>query len=198
MLPEASRMNSRLLLAGVSVFATSSPLSTAMAAPGAPARSNSVHNNVSNLFMARLPRLLARHRMRLEAERVGDLFQRGHVLFRIATGDQRPIARGRPTDLVLQTERAAHPGHPALVHRVASRRVLPFAGDQLAVLVLVRPAIGNLDEPVRMPLLHLTSEPGFLDGRHDPCDPRRRSEEHTSELQSLMRTSYAVFCLKKK
>src|SRR3546814_8932850 len=25
-----------------------------------------------------------------------------------------------------------------------------------------------------------------------------RSEEHTSELQSLMRTSYAVFCLKKK
>src|SRR3546814_6800502 len=30
--------------------------------------------------------------------------------------------------------------------------------------------------------------------RIDPC----RSEEHTSELQSLMRISYAVFCLKKK
>src|SRR3546814_5855079 len=30
-------------------------------------------------------------------------------------------------------------------------------------------------------------------GRH-----RRRSEEHTSEIQSLMRISYAVFCLKKK
>src|SRR3546814_3650390 len=28
--------------------------------------------------------------------------------------------------------------------------------------------------------------------------PHDRSEEHTSELQSLMRTSYAVFCLKKK
>src|SRR3546814_2524623 len=28
--------------------------------------------------------------------------------------------------------------------------------------------------------------------------PRGRSEEHTSELQSLMRISYAVFCLKKK
>src|SRR3546814_3371008 len=28
--------------------------------------------------------------------------------------------------------------------------------------------------------------------------PDTRSEEHTSELQSLMRTSYAVFCLKKK
>src|SRR3546814_6638889 len=37
-----------------------------------------------------------------------------------------------------------------------------------------------------------------------PCDilisahPDNRSEEHTSELQSLMRISYAVFCLKKK
>src|SRR3546814_3179913 len=29
-------------------------------------------------------------------------------------------------------------------------------------------------------------------------DRRHRSEEHTSELQSLMRISYAVFCLKKK
>src|SRR3546814_7363219 len=29
-------------------------------------------------------------------------------------------------------------------------------------------------------------------------DERVRSEEHTSELQSLMRISYAVFCLKKK
>src|SRR3546814_2677842 len=29
-------------------------------------------------------------------------------------------------------------------------------------------------------------------------DGLRRSEEHTSELQSLMRSSYAVFCLKKK
>src|SRR3546814_14253640 len=30
------------------------------------------------------------------------------------------------------------------------------------------------------------------------CGPCIRSEEHTSELQSLMRISYAVFCLKKK
>src|SRR3546814_19364946 len=37
---------------------------------------------------------------------------------------------------------------------------------------------------------------------HRQIDPKRlcprRSEEHTSELQSLMRISYAVFCLKKK
>src|SRR3546814_2901435 len=43
---------------------------------------------------------------------------------------------------------------------------------------------------------------------HEPIDPvryianrssgKQRSEEHTSELQSLMRISYAVFCLQKK
>src|SRR3546814_4665875 len=40
------------------------------------------------------------------------------------------------------------------------------------------------------------------DGRDGRCvareRPAGRSEEHTSELQSLMRISYAVFCLKKK
>src|SRR3546814_8205787 len=43
---------------------------------------------------------------------------------------------------------------------------------------------------------HAVPDPG-----HDGFDfgqKPRRSEEHTSELQSLMRTSYAVFCLKKK
>src|SRR3546814_9746789 len=37
------------------------------------------------------------------------------------------------------------------------------------------------------------------DGGRRSCDvPRERSEEHTSELRSLMRISYAVFCLKEK
>src|SRR3546814_4533433 len=44
--------------------------------------------------------------------------------------------------------------------------------------------------------------PGFGDAesaaRLRPGQLRRRSEEHTSELQSLMRISYAVFCLQKK
>src|SRR3546814_8363245 len=35
-------------------------------------------------------------------------------------------------------------------------------------------------------------------GRADPLRAALRSEEHTSELQYLMRNSYAVFCLKKK
>src|SRR3546814_2340571 len=36
------------------------------------------------------------------------------------------------------------------------------------------------------------------DGAGAGVDDHPRSEEHTSELQSLMRISYAVFCLKKK
>src|SRR3546814_5515452 len=40
--------------------------------------------------------------------------------------------------------------------------------------------------------------PAFYTGALDPNVYIARSEEHTSELQSLMRNSYAVFCLKKK
>src|SRR3546814_8402882 len=41
--------------------------------------------------------------------------------------------------------------------------------------------------------------PGIaVTGVAGPEEPDARSEEHTSELQSLMRISYAVFCLKKK
>src|SRR3546814_9472478 len=59
----------------------------------------------------------------------------------------------------------------------------------------------------------LRRQQGYILSRHSPPAFRvsvmsciamsigrcsRRSEEHTSELQSLMRNSYAVFCLKKK
>src|SRR3546814_2944841 len=48
----------------------------------------------------------------------------------------------------------------------------------------------SADAERRLDHLHRLEEGGR--GRHD------RSEEHTSELQSLMRISYAVFCLKNK
>src|SRR3546814_10761926 len=41
------------------------------------------------------------------------------------------------------------------------------------------------------------ADPDFWNGQAAPLEAAR-SEEHTSELQSLMRISYAVFCLKKK
>src|SRR3546814_3855952 len=46
-----------------------------------------------------------------------------------------------------------------------------------------------------------SARPGIFRRRSTSRHPgiaRTRSEEHTSELQSLMRISYAVFCLKKK
>src|SRR3546814_9154843 len=47
---------------------------------------------------------------------------------------------------------------------------------------------------------HRRAEPQSRSRSQYPAwaDRRDRSEEHTSELQSLMRISYAVFCLKKK
>src|SRR3546814_3715350 len=57
------------------------------------------------------------------------------------------------------------------------RRVLPAIGDD-DVARIAAVAEGVKGEPVRPAIA--------------------RSEEHTSELQSLMRISYAVFCLKKK
>src|SRR3546814_6406679 len=54
------------------------------------------------------------------------------------------------------------------------------------VLELVEPLAGRLVSAVGQPAPGLQKHGGT------------RSEEHTSELQSLMRISYAVFCLKKK
>src|SRR3546814_3452304 len=51
--------------------------------------------------------------------------------------------------------------------------------------------------------LHIRRDGGEVDNRlgsggFEIVAAQHRSEEHTSELQSLMRNSYAVFCLKKK
>src|SRR3546814_2357461 len=66
---------------------------------------------------------------------------------------------------------------------------------------LTRPVIGADGNPVFLPArrkLGETESRPKLRGRGTPNTLRHtRSEEHTSELQSLMRISYAVFCLKK-
>src|SRR3546814_4710953 len=64
---------------------------------------------------------------------------------------------------------------------------------------LVRHALSQLCVGQRRALLHGGRDriiAGHLTGPLGIAD--HRSEEHTSELQSLMRISYAVFCLKKK
>src|SRR3546814_9822925 len=54
----------------------------------------------------------------------------------------------------------------------------------------IRSATANQTDSLNFPML--------FTHRGSPLAASRRSEEHTSELQSLMRISYAVFCLKKK
>src|SRR3546814_10591391 len=65
---------------------------------------------------------------------------------------------------------------PGAVHRLHRQDAILGLGDE-HVLVELLPVAGRLPEGAVNEL---------------------RSEEHTSELQSLMRISYAVFCLKKK
>src|SRR3546814_3201744 len=80
------------------------------------------------------------------------------------------------------------PASPATVHRGLNGvlEVIPFL--QLGDLTVHKE---------RRSAAHPESTP-LLEVRLHPLCRRRRSEEHTSELQSLMRISYAVFCLKKK
>src|SRR3546814_1646264 len=88
------------------------------------------------------------------------------------------------------------------------RTVIPITMAELAILVVTptpegsvrfdRHAMGAAGDG-RHPIAVRTDA-----RRHEPtglaaiADASVRSEEHTSELQSLMRISYAVFCLKKK
>src|SRR3546814_3137705 len=74
--------------------------------------------------------------------------------------------------------------NPAVASPLVGARTLRQLEDNIGALnvVLSEADKARLDEVSRV-------EPGF---------PHDRSEEHTSELQSLMRISYAVFCLKKK
>src|SRR3546814_8787259 len=96
------------------------------------------------------------------------------------------------------------PGHRALLH-ARVRGAQPGARDRQDL-----PQGGQGDRAARAGARDCTQEeaaraerdleeprevPGRAALRLRPC---RRSEEHTSELQSLMRISYAVFCLKKK
>src|SRR3546814_4461037 len=91
--------------------------------------------------------------------------------------EYRPIA-----EAALRHGLPMRPGKPsrALVRRLSQGEGLP--ADLAGRLAWQRPYPAGVEEALRKEL------------RESHC----RSEEHTSELQSLMRISYAVFCLKKK
>src|SRR3546814_2599969 len=83
--------------------------------------------------------------------------------------------------------------------RLARVALLPKSVKRIPVLTLDRRPVGNLvlGEAENQGLRpHPMESPRSVGGRG--MFEHARSEEHTSELQSLMRISYAVFCMKKK
>src|SRR3546814_5404095 len=118
------------------------------------------------------------------------------------------------TTLFRSQVRVGAVGHQQVVARPLQR--LLRVGRQLRVPGVERLGAGDLRRnPVAIPLRHpllvhhqagatllgflfLGLRQGLAVTRDERAAGIDRSEEHTSELQSLMRISYAVFCLKKK
>src|SRR3546814_5456398 len=89
-------------------------------------------------------------------------------------------------------------GQAAAVHQVGNAGVFELSQDS-ALLAEARDQAASdavMHDLDRHPLLELAV--AALAQVHRTHAAATRSEEHTSELQSLMRISYAVFCLKKK
>src|SRR3546814_4463380 len=84
---------------------------------------------------------------------------------------------------------SAH-GHPRVAEHPQPRRILRPVVRRPAVVGGARGALGVRHEDGGAAV--------FAGQAGDGVGRAVRSEEHTSELQSLMRISYAVFCLKKK
>src|SRR3546814_2645927 len=87
----------------------------------------------------------------------------------------------RPARRLWRDRFPCYPAGPSILRSFAPH--LPRARHMMGVGDCDRKRIGSIG-------------PGDLDAREQAAN-HGRSEEHTSELQSLMRNSYAVFCLKK-
>src|SRR3546814_824243 len=96
-------------------------------------------------------------------------------------------------EIVVLDEAAGPPGATVRL-LLAHASGLPFEGREPIAPPGERRAYGNAAYEVLAELVAERAQMPFADYLHEAV----RSEEHTSELQSLMRISYAVFCLKKK
>src|SRR3546814_5719401 len=91
------------------------------------------------------------------------------------------------------------------VHRLAQPHIAEILDQQQPLAEVARQNLRRAQSAAAQPFGDCDEGARVLVGRrriHQHRLPRAvadaRSEEHTSELQSLMRISYAVFCLKKK
>src|SRR3546814_9558465 len=101
---------------------------------------------------------------------------------------------------------AARP-HPRLLPQLQRHRTESPLGHGQRQEILVEPPDHAGIDGARREMIAVRADQqhpplGIADDRGETRavarDLNPRSEEHTSEIQSLMRTSYAVFCLKKK
>src|SRR3546814_4529315 len=118
-----------------------------------------------------------------------------------------PAAPSASTESQLTAWVARSPAYAATMRRIRPATVRTSSGIAIRkedASVINVPPLQHRDGP----MVRLPSPAPFSNGRPlqawlVQCERRwrphpARSEEHTSELQSLMRISYAVFCLKKK
>src|SRR3546814_4284977 len=99
-----------------------------------------------------------------------------------------------PPEMIMFETRSARYRYPSASRFPTSPRLLQPLSFQAAAVLAGSPWYSK-----RLGVSNHTS-PCSPGASSSPSGPRMctRSEEHTSELQSLMRISYAVFCLKKK
>src|SRR3546814_2340840 len=108
---------------------------------------------------------------------------------RVEVGDR---ARAHGEDVA---QYAADPGRRALIGFDIRRVVVAFHLEDGGELLAAR---AGTDVDHAGIFAGAADHPRRLGRQRLEVEARARSEEHTSELQSLMRKSYAVFCLKKK
>src|SRR3546814_1553453 len=103
-----------------------------------------------------------------------------------------------PGEIALAVRRPAAPGrgrHQRDEQQRCHQQALD--GDEQQAVGMERPrvAVDQLEAQAGLGVVHV---PGHQRRPRRRAERDRRSEEHPSELQSLMRISYAVFCLKNK
>src|SRR3546814_3437989 len=100
------------------------------------------------------------------------------------------------SDLLASRRIGTQPGQDA--NRVAGRRQRQFSDNDSRIDLIDEMRMLNQHVARQVENTAFERAPEFLLKLIEGGAIRHRSEEHTSELQSLMRISYAVFCLKKK
>src|SRR3546814_4824233 len=141
-------------------------------------------------------------------------------LFNVVTGDRAPaIALASAAETAVVTFTGGTPAGEALIRVAGTRKFVAELGSNAANIVLKDADLADAAKRIAAASFSASGQQcisaqrviveadvyqeflGLLVKATRALrvgDPEDRSEEHTSELQSLMRSSYAVFCLKKK